>query len=516
MVGAALWWAALPPLELGPLAWIAPVSWLLLVRRNELAGKRPYRALWLAGFLLCLANFHWLRFPHWATIGVWIGVTAVGGSHLPVFVWLGRVAVHRLRVPLCIVAPVTLVAIELLAQLAMPGSMMCSLAHTQYRWITLIQASDLAGAYGISFLVMFVAACLARMIPLDGRPATAWPLLPALAVMGGALLYGHVRTSGPPAPCVARVAIVQGRVDVPSKSDPAKQPMILQDYLARSRAARAEWGPLDCILWPETSFGWDLVTYDRDVPSADVPDGAKQQWDAADQKCRAMLASVAREIDAPLLTGIARRHHTGTHMSEFNAAVLVAPDGELLGRYDKIFLVMFGEHVPLGETFPWLNGLIPGSLGRTAGTTPAAFRIGPLRIAPNICYECALGEELRWQVNALAAAGDEPDVLVNLSNVNWFRGSTELEMHLACGVFRAVELRKPMLMAVNAGISASIDGNGRIRAQAARFADDAILAEVCLDHRGSLFRRYGNWLADGCVLACVAIGVLGCRRKRCG
>ena len=41
---------------------------------------------------------------------------------------------------------------------------LAALAHTQYRWIDLIQISDLTGAYGVSFVVMFVAACLARML----------------------------------------------------------------------------------------------------------------------------------------------------------------------------------------------------------------------------------------------------------------------------------------------------------------------------------------------------------------
>ena len=42
-------WCALPPLELWPLAWVAPVLWVLLIRRQELPGRHPYRAVWLAG-----------------------------------------------------------------------------------------------------------------------------------------------------------------------------------------------------------------------------------------------------------------------------------------------------------------------------------------------------------------------------------------------------------------------------------------------------------------------------------
>ena len=73
---------------------------------------------------------------------------------------------------------------------------------------------------------------------------------------------------------------------------------------------------------------------------------------------------------------------------------------------------------------------------------------------------------IRGQVNALAAEGREPDVLVNLTNDGWFWGSSELDLHLSCGVFRAVECRKPLLIAANTGFSAWIDSDGRIERKA--------------------------------------------------
>ena len=42
-------------------------------------------------------------------------------------------------------------------------------------------------------------------------------------------------------------------------------------------------------------------------------------------------------------------------------------------------------------------------------------------------------------------------------------GSSELDQHLITATFRCIETRRPMIRAVNAGISAFIDANGRIR-----------------------------------------------------
>ena len=67
-------------------------------------------------------------------------------------------------------------------------------------------------------------------------------------------------------------------------------------------------------------------------------------------------------------------------------------------------------------------------------------------------------------------------MLVNLTNDGWFWGSSELDLHLMCGVFRAVECRKPMVIAANTGFSAVIDADGRILFQGPRRDTDVVVA----------------------------------------
>ena len=98
---------------------------------------------------------------------------------------------------------------------------------------------------------------------------------------------------------------------------------------------------------------------------------------------------------------------------------------------------------------------------------------------------------------------------MNLTNDGWFWGSSELDMHLACGVFRAVECRKPLLIAANTGFSAWIDGDGRILRQGPRRAADTLLAEVRLDRGRSWYLAHGDWPAGICLAACIALGLIG-------
>jgi apolipoprotein N-acyltransferase len=121
---------------------------------------------------------------------------------------------------------------------------------------------------------------------------------------------------------------------------------------------------------------------------------------------------------------------------------------------------------------------------------------------------------IRGQVLALRGQSVEPDVLVNLTNDGWFWGSSELDMHLASALFRAVECRKPLVIAANTGFSASIDSSGRILQQGPRRAADVIVAEVSLDRRRSWYLEHGDVAAGLCLAATLGVAVVGIRDWR--
>ena len=146
------------------------------------------------------------------------------------------------------------------------------------------------------------------------------------------------------------------------------------------------------------------------------------------------------------------------------------PRGEITARYFKMHPVMFGEYVPLGEIIPAIYRLFPLPNGLTAGTQPAAVDVKGMIVSPSICFENTIPHLIRGHVAELARRGMSPDVLVNLTNDGWFWGSSILDLQLDCAVLRAVELRRPFLVAANTGFSAWINGNGRIMALGPRRA----------------------------------------------
>ena len=76
-------------------------------------------------------------------------------------------------------------------------------------------------------------------------------------------------------------------------------------------------------------------------------------------------------------------------------------------------------------------------------------------------------------------------------------------------VFRAVECRKPFLIAANTGISAHIDGSGRILQRGPRRKTAVIIAEVQLDNRESWYLDHGDWPAGMCLAICFVLAAIG-------
>ena len=514
LVGGVLLWAAFPPLDLWPLAWVAPIPWLYLVRIQSLPGGRSYGGIYLAGFLHWLLILQGIRHAHWATYIGWVAMCVYLGVFLPVFIGVARIAVHRVRVPLIIAAPVVWTGLEYARGFLLSGFSMAVLGHTQYRWLAIIQVSDLAGAYAVTFVVMFVAACLARMWPLRSQNAAVawWPLLPAFGLLAAAAGL-RCLADRQPAGCPARGGVRAGRPDpgvdrhpVRRRSGPSPTHLRTLSATVAGGGKRAQERGPDRLARGRV---WHAAAHLRSGSPPPPGTGQTQadvgHWQRKTEQMfrdRAWL-TVNHYLKTPAIVGTESIHFGQEKLRFFNSAVWIDGQGKVAGRYDKMHPVLFGEYVPLGDVFPWLYRLTPMAGGLTAGKAPQVFEAAGLRWSPCICFENTVPHLVRRQVVELSRRGTPPDVLVTLTNDGWFWGSSMLDLHFMCGVFRAVELRKPMLIAANTGFSAWIDADGRIRAKGPRRAKGIVLADVCPDSRNSLYQ----WWGDGPAACCLGLVV---------
>jgi apolipoprotein N-acyltransferase len=531
LVGGGLaMFLAQPPCDLWMLAWLAPLPWLAAVSRPSLPLRRPFLLAWCGGLAYWLPAIHWLRLPHPATAIGWVLLSAYLACYLPLFLWAARRLVHRWRWPLVPAATVAWVACEQLRGSLLGGFTFAGLGHTQWRWTALVQVADALGEVGVGGVVMAGAAGLAAVIAAGRGSLTAsraaGEAAAAAAVVGASLLYGHWRLATAPAGGPALdVLLVQGSIDTELKHDPAAAADVLSHYDELTLAGLADPAHPkrpDVIVWPETMWRWSLIEVDPAVVLSDAeleavlgPEAG--QGDAATRQARGRaaigrqtldaLAVYARRYGTPWIVGLDRQRldpRAAGGAEHFNAALVLAADGRPLARYDKMHPVMFGEYIPFGRRFPLLYRLTPLPAGLTAGRAPVEVDVAGFALAPTICYETALPGAVRSIVRRLTAAGRRPDVLVNLTNDGWFWGSSELDMHLAAGIFRAVEVRTPLVIAANTGFSAAIDGSGRLLARGPRRAASPLRVPVHPDGRQSPWLTAGT-LPTGATLAVVAV-----------
>ena len=125
----------------------------------------------------------------------------------------------------------------------------------------------------------------------------------------------------------------------------------------------------------------------------------------------------------------------------FNSSFLISPEGELVSRYVKRNLVIFGEFVPLADWLPVFKMFTPIEGGFTPGKAPVRFALGSLGVAASvlICFEDSFPHLAR------AAARPDTDFLVNLTNDGWFEDSAAQWQHAATALFRAVENGLPLI-----------------------------------------------------------------------
>jgi apolipoprotein N-acyltransferase len=201
--------------------------------------------------------------------------------------------------------------------------------------------------------------------------------------------------------------------------------------------------------------------------------------------------------------GITSAMHGGGESSQiFNSAVLVSPQGEWVGRYDKVHLVPFGEYLPFPQVFAFAGGLTKevGEFQRGASLTP--LDAGGQRLGMFICYESIFPDEVRQ--GPLHGA----QVLVNISNDGWYGDSGAWKQHLQQTQMRAIENGRWLLAATNTGMTASVDPYGRIVAATPRKVRTALAAPYALSSSTSFYTRHGDWFAYLCAIISAGVVVM--------
>ncbi|MAT14246.1 MAG: apolipoprotein N-acyltransferase [Planctomyces sp.] len=559
-----LLWASFTPLNWSVLGWIALVPLMMLIRPVQ-RTRWTYRATLLLSFVGYVTILQWMRLGDPMMYAALVLLAMYLALYTTLFVFLSRAAVHRLKVPFAIAVPAIWVGLEFFRGFFATGFAWYFLSHSQYRWTTLIQISDLTGTYGISFLMAATAAVLTMLLPETlyrklkmlsknlERPANTNPpealaistrpftmVLSLLVLFGSVLGYGYYRLSETHFEPGPRVALVQGNFTSSMKHDQSQAQDIFHMHYYLT-GLTVQYQP-DLIVWPETMYRYPLMTADQKLTEEELlrraPMFRPETWN--DPTVSKMLEGLSSQSGAAMVIGIDSLRVDEQRMHAFNSAVCISPTQGVKTVYDKNHRVVFGEYIPFQDQL-MSSGKSPitGGFGIDAGTGPKFFEHQDWNFAPLICYEDTVPTLVRDFVKEGIDQKKPVDCLVNLTNDGWFHGSSELDQHLITSAFRCVETRTPMVRAVNTGISAIIDSQGVIRNEPEIFetverkdgetrteqhaslinpktgswfkqVNGFLIDQVPLDKRTSPYLYYGDWFATICLIVVAASLLAAC------
>jgi apolipoprotein N-acyltransferase len=480
--------------DVWPLAFVAWAPLLVAVRRQE-----PSFALklgLLAGLVLDVGGFYWLQtmlvtfsgFPP-PVCAIFTGILcAYQGGRAGLFAWLLARAERR-GWPFALVVFLAFAASETVYPVLFPWYV----AGSVHMLPTMMQVAELGGPVLVSLCVVAPSVAIAELVDarLSRRPLARSAVLAPLALTAAAALFGVVRLGQVRDAMAAaepfNLGLVQGNLGlIQKREDPA-------EGLRRHRRLTAELVKegADLVVWSESS-----ITFPMPVELAP----------------RVLEERMVGGLGVPVVAGAVLYERAKSERERerwFNVAVSTDANGKLTGRFDKTYLLAFGEFLPFGETFPALYELSPNTGHFTAGSSLAPLRVevkGKERsLTALICYEDILPGFARDAVKE-----GEPDLLVNLTNDAWFGDTTEPWEHLALAKLRAVEHRRYLVRATNSGVSAIVDPTGAVVGHTKTYEAAKLMAEARFMRAHTVFERLG--LAPWYLLALGTIALAFAKR----
>lgn len=515
--------AAFPPFDISWLVWVGllPLLWALWSVEGKRAGWKGFGIGYLAGLIACLIQFNWVASVSWlgaillpAYLATYWGLFGIFAAKIgnP---WTAGTPARVLTSAFCHGA--VWAGCELLRGWVITGISWNVLGTAFHQTLVLAQAADLLGVVGLSMVVVFFQAVVVQSVVLRKwrDPAIA------TAVIGLIAIYGEVRIRIETAAETVPLKTLLVQINIPQEADRVlwtdlETHQAYEDETLKAldalKSADGTFSPQwpDWVMWPECALTGRILRAD---------DGDWGMW----QINMDTISQVRAAGPFSLIYGVneleADKEPEGLVQKmkgrAYNSLAVMTPDDELQ-TYRKRHLVIFGETIPFVDTVPFLKKIYEQQSGAeyhgsfTAGDSvePLSIRAGTTVIGaiPTVCFEDSVPRLTRKFVRP------GPQVIINVTNDGWFKESAAADQHFNYALFRAIELRRPMLRCANSGVSAAIDTTGKSQIltdeKGSHFTRGSLLTElkVPLHPSFSLYAIIGDW-------GLITLAVLGLFQK---
>jgi apolipoprotein N-acyltransferase len=431
-------------------------------------AEHPAQAVWIGfafGMGLFCVGISWIYvalhiygYMHPILAGLATALFAAVNATLPAlagYVQAKFKPASNLRILLIMPAIWTLA--EWLRGLLFTGFPWLSMGYSQVPTSPLAGYAPLLGVFGVSLIVAVSAGILLFLWTVRwSKPGKiALGVLLVLWVIG-TVLRGVEWTYPQGEPL--KVSLLQGNIAQDEKFAEERLIGTLETYrrLAQSSEARL-------IVMPETALP---------LLRSNVPD-----------YYQTILSEHVRKNGGDILIGAFEKENGNYYNSVYS---LGSSESQ---HYRKNHLVPFGEFIPLRGVFGWLiNEVLNIPMGdlTSGGATQTPLNVAGQRVAVNICYEDAFGEEI---IRALPQA----TLLVNVTNDAWYGDSFAAIQHNQLSQMRALETGRMVLRATNTGVTSVIGVDGRIQAMLPQHEEGVLTASVQGYEGRTPYVLLGNW-----------------------
>jgi apolipoprotein N-acyltransferase len=497
LASGTLYFLGFAGFDIWPLAFVAFVPFLLALEGQ--APKRAWKLGLLMGTVMNVGGFYWLLnmlrtfsgFPTILCAFFMTVVCAYQGGRMALTAWLYARIRER---GFCdgarryVAFGGAFIAGEMLYPVLFPWYFGASVHQVPM----FLQVADLGGpvlvglvilAFNIAFSEWLIAKHESRA-PYKRILQVGFALPLLTAIYGLVRIHhtdGRVSVAEP-----VQVGLVQGNLGLMQKR--------LDPYEGLSRHVR--------LTSELKQKGAELVVWSESSVTFPIEESNMQRF---------MHDSVAAKLELPAIFGGVLYRQDPDRERWYNTALASDKQGNVVSRYDKHFLLMFGEYLPLGDVFPVLYKWSPHSGKFSPGTHARPLEVETRgkkhSVTALICYE----DILPGFTNDAVREGN-PELLVNLTNDAWFGDTAEPWEHLALAKLRAVEHHRYLLRSTNSGVSAIIDPSGRINARTNTFVETTLLGTVHYLSGKTVYEYLGDKLWYLCSIATVVFAYL--RRQR--
>jgi apolipoprotein N-acyltransferase len=488
VVSGLLLAAAFPPFSFAALSVIALVPLFVALHRGSHGPGVFFKSGYLFGFVYFGAQLWWIvRLSPASSITVpWLmaPATALLVCYLALYPalwmwlvgWIGR----GRKLWIIFLAPSTWVIVEWVRSTGVFGFPWGSIGYSTVRHPSMMQSASLGGVLGLGVLLILVNALWSGALLARGSTVRALLLMAGFIVLVSNVVGGRIaidRFDAREPDQRATVVLAQPNVDLAIKWEPEFTDSIFR-LIERQSAA------LDpaLIVFPETA----APIYMRH-----------------NLEYRALLRDLSETTGAGILIGYLDGRYDGPNraLNVYNAAGLFRPDGGMT-QYEKTHLLPFGEMIPFGWRFRFLQRIDLGQANFQPGPRRPPIPSAAGDLAPLICFESAFPGAPREAVAAGA------DVLVNITNDGWFGQTPGPYQHADMAILRAVENRRFLIRSANTGVTMIVDPVGRITQKLPMDQEGLLRGEIHRVEAKTPYTLLGNLPVVAASLLAVLLGVV--------